>query len=185
MKKKIQVSLRQIENSDLSALNALINSPFTKIVRFPFFPRATQAWLDKIRLDICERPFLIVATKEDESTYVVGFCSISDIDWVARHGRLFFAMIDRDKYASTIQDFPATDDGLRQILEYGLRSLGLNKIYIEIPDHNKSMPGLEKAGFVVEGVSREAEFLDGKFHHVVVLSITRSEFEAKNAGNNN
>lgn len=178
-----KILLRQIEESDLGAIQALANS-FAKIARFPFEHGGAQRWFDDLLKDQNSTFFLISAAKGGAAAYTVGLCGINTIDWISRHGRLFFAMLDRAKYKGTIQDFPSTSMALAKILEHGFK-IGLNKIYVEIADNDASLGALEKAGFVVDGVSREAEFLDGQLRQSISLSITATEYELNNAGHSN
>jgi RimJ/RimL family protein N-acetyltransferase len=49
------------------------------------------------------------------------------------------------------------------------------------PENKASQRVLEKAGFTKEGVKRKAVYARGKWHHEVVYSILREEWEKKNS----
>src|SRR3990167_2950837 len=178
---EVKVSLRQIEQTDAGTIRNLSGSPFRNLLEFPMPASlsATEDWISTSQSDPDSRFFIITAAKGNTNTYAVGLCGLAKIDWPAKHASLFFAMIDKDKYRSSIQTHPSTRAALGRLIRYGFKELGLNRLYIEIAEHNESRPSLEDAGFVVEGVRQAAVFLDHKMRATLLLSITATEYEAK------
>ena len=175
---EIKIALRQIEESDLGAVQSL-SSGFCKIKKFPFGIGRAEGWLQNSRKSSNEVFFIISATKDGGAAYVVGLCGLTKIDWVARHAKIFFAMMDKAKYKGTVQDHPSTILAFSGLLEHGFKKLGLNKLSIEVADSDASLGALEKAGFVVEGVMQDAEFLDGHLRQFIALSLMAAEYEKK------
>ena len=173
---EIKVQLRQIEMPDVAQLNALQETPFHKVVRFPFGFGQAAGWLEGIAASNVDSFFVITAAKEG-SARVVGLCGLTKIDWVSRHAEIFFAMIDKDKAKASIQEQAATTTAFQNLLQYGFRTLNLNRLYVCIADNNKSLNSLEAAGFIIEGISEEAEFLDGKMRQTIHLALLATEYE--------
>jgi RimJ/RimL family protein N-acetyltransferase len=68
-------------------------------------------------------------------------------------------------------------DALRLLAAYAFDELNLNRLELEVFDFNApAIRAYEKAGFQTEVVKREALYREGKFHHVYVMSLLRSEW---------
>lgn len=178
---EVKITLRQIEVSDVGSIESLASSPFHKIIRFPFDFGAAEEWLDSQSRE--DGIFFVITAAKEGSAKIVGLCGFCEISWVCRRAKIFFAMVDRDRCKASIQNQPPTKQAFSKLLEYGFKTLGLNKLSIAIAENNKSLSALEDLGFVVEGISEAEEFLDGKFRQVVHLSLTAAEYGGQNAGN--
>jgi RimJ/RimL family protein N-acetyltransferase len=67
-------------------------------------------------------------------------------------------------------------EATRLIVGYGLFALGLHRIELDVFSFNpRAQHVYEKAGFVVEGVAREALLFDGAFIDVVKMAILSSD----------
>lgn len=70
-------------------------------------------------------------------------------------------------------------DAVRVAARYGFRSMGLHRIGLSVAAFNaRGRRAYEKAGFQVEGIRREAVFLDGEWVDQVQMGLLRPEFEA-------
>jgi RimJ/RimL family protein N-acetyltransferase len=73
-------------------------------------------------------------------------------------------------------------DAVRTIARYGFRSMGVHRIELTVAAFNpRGRRAYEKVGFQVEGVRREAAFLDGAFVDEVRMGLLRPDFEAAEA----
>ena len=178
---EIKIGLRQIELTDVSAVKNIFDSPFRQVAVFPSAPTtaAIDGWVKSTHKNPTDCFYAITLHKGASDVYIVGVCGLHQIDFISRTADLFFTMIDKDKYKASIQDYKSTQSALDQILKIGFNEWGLNKISIEILEQNKSLAALEKAGFVVEGVRREAAFIGGRFHSAIVLSTMLAEYRAR------
>lgn len=71
-------------------------------------------------------------------------------------------------------------DAVKLALEYGFDDLELNRIELTVDSENgRGRRCYEKCGFVEEGVLRQHRFVEGKFGDTVVMSVLRSEWEAR------
>lgn len=69
-------------------------------------------------------------------------------------------------------------DALTVLLEWGFKTLGLNKVWSDVRSSNTaSLAVLKKVGFKKEGLLREEEILSGQKIDVVRLGLLRSEFK--------
>ena len=73
-------------------------------------------------------------------------------------------------------------DAVRVVAGFGFRVMGLHRIGLAVAAFNaRGRRAYEKAGFRVEGVRREAVFLDGRFTDEVLMSLLRHDWEALEA----
>ena len=71
-------------------------------------------------------------------------------------------------------------DAIKLALEYGFDDLELNRIELTVDAENgRGRRCYEKCGFVEEGLLRQHRFVEGKFGDTVVMSVLRSEWEAR------
>ena len=58
-----------------------------------------------------------------------------------------------------------------------LQHLNLNRIFLNVFENNpRAIRAYEKAGFVLEGRLRQAEFKDGKYIDILVMSILKDDY---------
>jgi RimJ/RimL family protein N-acetyltransferase len=71
-------------------------------------------------------------------------------------------------------------EAVQLILQYGFSELSLHRIYaIVLEKNDASMRVLEKCGFHLEGVLRDAEFRRNRYHDKFTYGILKSEFRRK------
>ncbi|MFC8242506.1 GNAT family N-acetyltransferase [Streptomyces chartreusis] len=70
-------------------------------------------------------------------------------------------------------------EATRLIVGHGFGQLGLHRVQLEVYGHNpRALRVYEKAGFVVEGVRREADFRDGQWRDWVMMAVLDHEWAA-------
>ncbi len=68
-------------------------------------------------------------------------------------------------------------EAVRLLLNLGFNTLNLNRIHLRVLENNpRAIRAYEKAGFTHEGRQRQAEYKDGKYVDLLVMSILKSEF---------
>jgi RimJ/RimL family protein N-acetyltransferase len=68
-------------------------------------------------------------------------------------------------------------EAVRLVAKHGFNTLNLNRIFLHVFENNpRAIRAYEKAGFSHEGRKRQAEFKDGKYIDVLVMSMLRNEF---------
>lgn len=68
-------------------------------------------------------------------------------------------------------------DAIRLALRYGFDHLALNKISLDVLEHNvRAIRSYEKCGFQREGLRREDVYKDGRFFDVLRMSVLAREF---------
>jgi RimJ/RimL family protein N-acetyltransferase len=69
-------------------------------------------------------------------------------------------------------------EAVRLLARHGFNTLNLNRIYLRVLENNpRAIRAYEKAGFTHEGRQRQAEYKDGKYLDLLVMSILKDEFK--------
>ncbi len=131
-------------------------------------------WYDKVRTDDTSRSWGIWIVRDD-SRELIGSSSLhnlsKDFFYQAGSGSLIF----KNEYwgkgiASTIHQARTW---------YAFQILGIDRIWSEVIQGNvASRRALEKSGYYVIGVKRNAQYVDGKLRHVDILECINPEAAA-------
>ncbi|MHA1293718.1 MAG: GNAT family N-acetyltransferase, partial [Promethearchaeota archaeon] len=71
-------------------------------------------------------------------------------------------------------------DCLKILLSFGFEILNLHSIYLRVFDFNeRAIKVYLKIGFKKAGVLREAYFIEGKYHDVILMDILANQFRQK------
>jgi RimJ/RimL family protein N-acetyltransferase len=69
-------------------------------------------------------------------------------------------------------------EAVRLLVKHGFQTVNLNRIYLRVLENNlRAIRAYEKAGFTHEGRQRQADFRDGRYIDLLVMSTLRSEFQ--------
>lgn len=120
-----------------------------------------------------ERRYLewLVASPDDRAFSIfdgdayVGQCSINQIYWPARSGRLFL-VIRRD-----LQGRGYGSAALGRLADHAFGEVGLHKLWLIVRRDNRSAQAMYlRLGFDFEGVLRDEYFVQGRYHDMVRMS---------------
>lgn len=101
---------------------------------------------------------------------LIGCCGLHYISWRIRSAEFgVFLGESRGKGLGK--------EALTLMFDYGFRELNLHKIWAEVYEFNKAF-GLYKDGMGMQqdGVLRDTQFHDGKYHNGIVLSVLEDEW---------
>jgi RimJ/RimL family protein N-acetyltransferase len=167
-----RVTLGPVRAADLPQLFDWINDRAQVVFNAVYKPVSEPehlAWFDRISNDPRVKLFAIRDAADDA---LIGSCQLHDIDCVARAAELQIRIGVVGK-----RDAGFGTDAVQQLIDFGFRDLNLNRIYLHVFASNaRAIHVYEKAGFVREGLLRQAVFLDGAFADVVVMAILRESY---------
>lgn len=64
------------------------------------------------------------------------------------------------------------------VLAFVFETLGLNRLQLEVYSHNpRAQRAYEKAGFIKEGVLREAVYINGAYSDEIIMAVLKSDYE--------
>ena len=172
---QVAVVLRKPEPKDLEALYAQKNDP--EVARAlggfsrGYSHRDIEAWIEHHRNHESEALWAIIA--EDVDGPCIGHVGLYEIDHRIRSAE-FAVMIGDKSYWRRGVGRQVTDFAVR----YGFEMLNLNRVHLSVLAGNEPALALYGSlGFQHEGVQRQAQYKDGQFLDVVLMSILRSEHE--------
>ncbi len=109
-----------------------------------------------------------------ETKKLIGYAGISDISSLNKSGEYFIFIGDSEYWGRGIGT-----EVTKTITDYGFNTLGLHRIFLTVSDLNQyAVKAYENAGYIKEGVLRDAAFRDGKFHNKIVMSVLSTEWNS-------
>ncbi len=173
-----RIRLRRIERADIPRYVEWLNDPEVRkgiTVHLPISQVEEERWFERSQdAPLHERPFA-VDIKTPQGWQHIGSTSLFDFDWRAR--RAEFGILIGDK--SVWNQGYGTEITLL-MLKHGFETFNLNKVYLKVYDHNRgARRAYEKAGYVLEGTLREEIYQNGQYYDAHMMSVLRSEWEAR------
>lgn len=171
-----RVRLRAVAQEDLPIFMRWLNDPEVieglNLYR-PISLKEEEGWYERV-LDtpLDERP-LVIEVKEGNEWIPIGTMGFNDIKWRERSAE-FGIMIGEKNYWDKGYGSEAT----RMMLDHAFASLNLNRVYLRVFETNqRAIHAYKKIGFVTEGQLREADYREGKYLDVLIMSVLKKEWE--------
>jgi diamine N-acetyltransferase len=183
-----RIRFRAVERDDLPTFVRWLNDPDVRqgiLIHHPFSQAEEENWYDgmikhpidehvmgiEVRLPI-EQAGEISAQRGEEHWKLIGSLAFTNIDWRNRSSE-FGIMIGEKTYWN--QGYGT--EAVCLLIKHGFNTLNLNRIFLHVFENNsRAIRAYEKAGFVHEGRERQAEFKDGRYIDVLLMSILKGEF---------
>lgn len=128
--------------------------------------------------DADDRADYAIVSKADPEL-LLGEAVLNGIDWDNRSANFRIALLGPQVFGKGYGT-----QATRLMVQYGFEHLDLHRIELEVYDFNpRAMRVYEKAGFVREGVRRDALLWDGEFHDAILMSILRPEYDQMRMNN--
>jgi RimJ/RimL family protein N-acetyltransferase len=177
-----RVRFRGVERSDIPTFIRWLNDPEVQqgiLIHSPI----SQAWEEDWFERMVKRPTdqqvmaieaLVPGSPGREGQWMhIGSTAFDDIDW--RNRQAEFGIIIGEKSCWN-QGYGT--EAVRLLVQHGFNTLNLNRIYLHVFETNpRAIRAYEKAGFKHEGKKRQAEFRNGRYVDVLMMSILRDEFQ--------
>lgn len=66
---------------------------------------------------------------------------------------------------------------MQLLVKYGFETLNMHRIWLRVFEENKgAIHSYEKVGFVHEGMMRDLDYKNGKYHNILIMSVLRQEY---------
>jgi RimJ/RimL family protein N-acetyltransferase len=113
------------------------------------------------------------ATEGGENSWkLIGSCGFFNLDQRNRSSEFGIMIGDKSNWNKGYGT-----EAVRLLCQHGFNTLNLNRIYLRVLENNlRAIRAYEKAGFTHEGRQRQAEFRDGKYIDMLVMSMLKEEF---------
>jgi len=110
---------------------------------------------------------IIFAIRLKNDKNIIGVCQLKNIDKVNRSAELQIKIgvkVMRNKGIGT--------NSIQKLVDFGFKDLNLHRIYLYVFENNEiAIRVYNKLGFTVEGILREAEFINSEYYNIVIMSI--------------
>ena len=177
------IRLRPVEERDIDHYFSWINDPeLARLVIGSIELGARNRMLktleESLTIPDINCSFMIETVGGEE---LIGFCLLKNIHTIHRSAELEQFFIGEKKF----RDKGYGQDALQTLLNYAFGELNLNRIWLITYGYNKeAITFYEKEGFVQEGLLRQIQFTQGKFHDGVIMGILKKDWFTKNSINN-
>ncbi|RSM83775.1 GNAT family N-acetyltransferase [Amycolatopsis sp. WAC 01375] len=129
-----------------------------------FTPEQIRDWLAG-RPGLDDRADYAIVCKGDRVH--VGDLALTDVDKDNRSGAFRIALNGPEFFGKGYGT-----EATKLVLDYAFDVVGLHRVSLEVFDYNpRAQRAYEKAGFVREGLQREALWWDGEWHDVITMAV--------------
>lgn len=170
------IYLRMPELSDMEEIYELANNEenrnFLNLFR-PMSKTDEESWVRKCTERAANLNAFSFVIVEKKTNNIVGTCGIDHIDMIARNGTI--GILLREKF----QNKGFGPEAITLLLKYGFMTLNLNLIEIGALSNNERAIHVykDKLKFKEEARLRERKYKNGKYYDVLILSMTKKEYE--------
>ena len=132
----------------------------------------TSAWIRKISVPAEDRVDLMIIVKETDE--LIGEVVLNEIDPDNRSANIRIAIRSHEHRGKGYGT-----EAMTQMLRYGFEALKLHRIHLGVyPFNPRAIHVYEKLGFKRDGVERDALYVDGEFHNMILMSMLEDEYRA-------
>jgi RimJ/RimL family protein N-acetyltransferase len=170
-----KVYLRPLELDDLDLVCKCFNSPDVRPTFFLNTPTNRLRQEEYVRGLYKEKdhiPFIIVAKETDKP---IGITAFHRVDLVSRAAVYSIIIADSSDWSKGYGS-----EVTRLMVEYGFDVLNLNRIHLHVCVENEAgIRAYEKAGFIKEGLLRQAMYRYDRYSDFFVMGILREDYYAR------
>jgi RimJ/RimL family protein N-acetyltransferase len=173
-----RVRLCPIESENLPLLAGWLNDPEIRRYLSHYLPvskSAVEKWLKaQQELEPAAQPFLL-EIKDGDNWLPIGVINFVHLNWRDRWAEIGIYIGDKLHW-----DNGYGSEAMRLMMQNGFNNLNLHAIRLKVIDQNtRAIRCYKKLGFIEEGRMREAQFQDGGYLDVILMSILRSEWKTQ------
>ena len=169
------IRLRAVEREDLPRFTAWLNQPevANNLAQFlPFSMSDEEDWFENMRKRPREEHPLVIEIPAADGWKPVGNISLMNLDWIARSAEVGLFIGETANWDQGIGT-----KALRLMLRHAFQTLNLNRVFLRVFDTNpRGIHVYEKVGFIYEGRLRQALYLNGSYHDILIMSVLRDEW---------
>ncbi len=174
-----QIRFRSIEKEDLPYFVKWLNDPEVRrglSMIMPLSQAEEEDWFEGLlKRSPFERPLAIEIQPDSQvdEWIFVGNCGLFGIDWQNRFAEIGIHIGEKGYWN---QGFGTK--AMLLILKHGFENLNLHRLWLRVFETNlRAVRSYEKAGFKEEGKFRQAQFIDGKYVDVMIMSVLKTEWQ--------
>jgi len=134
-----------------------------------------EDWVENLKNRNDTIVFGILLLDENSGEKLIGNCGLHEIDWKNRVAEVGIMIGEKELHGKGYGT-----EAMEIILEYGFETVNLNRIQLHVYDFNiRAIKSYNKIGFIEEGRMRQAQFKNGKYHDMILMSMLHEEWVKK------
>jgi len=170
-----RIYLRPLELEDAPQLAAYINDPEVRETLQMYRP--VNQVFEKQFIERISKPendvVLGIALRQDDR--LIGATGLHGLSLKDRKASFGISIGAKDQWNKGFGS-----EALRLIVDYGFRTLNLNRILLHVYAFNERAKHVyEKAGFRREGAMRQDVYCNGEYHDVLIMGLLRQDWQPK------
>lgn len=171
-----RVRLRAVEREDLPRFQRWLNDKEVYAglqIYLPLSRIDEENWFENMLKCPPEEHSLAIEVCQGDAWVHVGSCGFHGIDHRLGSGELGIFIGEKQFWG---QGYGT--QVMRMLLQHGFQTLNLHRIFLRVFENNlRAIRSYERAGFVHEGRMRQAEYQDGRYLDVLLMSVLRPDWE--------
>jgi diamine N-acetyltransferase len=177
-----RLRLRAAEREDLPRFVAWFNDPEVRqflLMNLPMSMASEELWFESMQKRPPTEHVLVIEAGlprdgGPEITWTpIGNTSFMSIDHINRSGEIGIVIGEKSFWN---QGYGRST--MRLMLRHGFETLNLNRICLRVFEHNlRGIRAYERAGFKHEGRQRQAQYQEGRYFDVLLMSVLRDEWD--------
>lgn len=175
MFKSARIALAPITRDDLAVMFGWINDRDDVLSNAPYKPISEsdhQDWFESVRQ---RTDTVLFGIRLLETSKLIGSCQLHSISEIHRSSELQIRLGDASERGKGLGT-----EAVKLLLSFAFNDLNLHRVYLHVFNTNTAaIRSYEKAGFVREGVLRQAAHINGDYLDVFVMGILREEHAGK------
>ncbi|MDT8716141.1 GNAT family N-acetyltransferase [Clostridium sp. 19966] len=168
------IYLREIQLQDISVINKwrndnevvdLLTANFRYVnmdTDLKWYENYMQNRNSQVRCSICL----------ESTDKVIGAVYLTGIDYINSSCDFGIMIGDKEYWNKKIGTIV-----IKKILNHAFNNIGLNRIsLVALEDNSRAINVYQKAGFIKEGIARQAIYKNGKFKNLIYMSIIKEDY---------
>lgn len=167
-----KIYLRPIDSGDVNLFCDCINSLDIRYTFFTSFPTNRSRQEELLKNLYKEKDYIPFAICIKETNEAVGVTAFHRVDYVSRAAIFSIIIVDSKDWG---QGYGS--EATKLMVDYGFEILNLNRIQLHVfAGNERGIKAYEKAGFVKEGLLREAMYHNNEYCDFYVMGILRRDY---------
>lgn len=171
-----RIRLRACERSDLQQFTAWLNDPEVRqgLAHYrPFSMVEEERWFEKMLERPADEHPMAIEVQDEGNWRAIGDCGLMLFDWRIRMAEAGIFIGEK-----RLWDHGYGSEAMVLLVRHGFETLNLNRISLRVYETNlRAIRSYEKVGFIHEGRLRQAEYQDGHYLDVLLMSVLRSDWQ--------
>jgi RimJ/RimL family protein N-acetyltransferase len=170
------IRLTALDRADLPRFVEWLNDPEViegLLIHIPMSAPQEEQWFEKTLSKPLEEQPLSIQIEKEQGWETIGNVGLFDFEWCNRSAEVGIVIGNKQAWNQG-----HGRKAMQLILRHGFENLNLHRIYLKVYETNpRAIRSYEHAGFKLEGRMRQAQFKNGRYVDVLMMSVLQPEWE--------